>query len=259
MDREETVVRYLDAWNQKDTAGLLRLLHPQASYYDAFWQESCSGPHLAKYLSANFELDTYWYRLADEIIPTPNGVIARYEACHRDDDVGLTPVFNGADIFTLAEDLIMTVSDYYCDPTRSALIEAATLAAGQHARASEIHRGLGKKTTGHIKRKLAEIAADKTIILNPSLTVTSLAEHIDCTVIHLFHVLEKVQETTFIDFVNGCRARHASTIMIDAADGDVRFDVISEQCGFASIHEFLDAFQTTFDLTADEYMEKFGN
>ena len=58
--------------------------------------------------------------------------------------------------------------------------------------------------------------------------------------------------------MNSGRARHASTLMTDAADGDVRFDVIAEQCGFASIPEFLDAFQKTFDLTAGEYMEKFG-
>ena len=197
MDREETVRRYLEAWNRQDTAGLLRLMHPDASYYNAFWQESCSGAHLAKYVSANFELETYWYRLADEIIPTPNGAIARYEACHRDDKSGLTPVFNGADIFTMTDELIMTVSDYYCDPTSAALIEAATLAEGQHGRANEIHRGLGTKTASHIKRKLAEIAASPTVILDPALTVTSLAEHIGCTVIHLFHVLERFRIRRF--------------------------------------------------------------
>jgi AraC-like DNA-binding protein len=258
MVRDETIDRFIEAWNQKDVSGLLRLMHPQASYYDAFWQESCSGRHLANYFKTNFELDGYWYRLRDDLIPTQNGVIARYEAFHCEDDLRLAPVFNGADIFTMAEDLIMTVSDYYFDPTPTALIEVSMLAEGQHGRANVIHRGLGTQTASHIKRKLAEIAADTTVILDPSLTVTSLAEHVGCTVMHLFHVLEKVQNTTFLDFVNGCRARHASTIMIDAADGDVRFDVIAEQCGFKSIKELNDAFQMTFDLTADEYMEKFA-
>ena len=258
MDRDEIVDRFFEAWNQKDTPSLLRVMHPEASYYDAFWQESCSGRHLAKYISTNFEFDKYWYRLSDEIISTPNGVIARYEAFLRDDDLGLAPVFNGVDVFTISDDLIMTVSDYYCDPTPAVLIEISMLAEGQHARANVIQRGLGTKNTNRIKRRLVEVAADKTVILDTSLTVTSLAKHVGCTVMHLFHVLEEVQDTTFLDFVNGSRARHASTKMIDAANGDIRFDVIAEQCGFESVRELNDAFQITFDLTADEYMDKFA-
>ena len=258
MDRDEIVNRYFEAWNQKDTSSLLRLMHPQASYYDAFWQESCSGRHMAKYFSTNFKSDRYWYRLSDEIIPSSNGFIARYEALHSDDDLRLAPVFNGADIFTMVNGLIMTVSDYYCDPTPTALVEVSMLAEGQHDRANIIKRGLGTKTANRIKRRLAEIAVDPAVILDTSLTVTALAEHAGCTVMHLFHVLEEVQNTTFLDFVNGCRARHASTIMIDGASDDVRFDVIAEQCGFDSIKALNDAFQGTFDLTAHEYLEKFA-
>jgi AraC-like DNA-binding protein len=259
MERDEIVNRYFEAWNQKHTSGLLKLMHPQASYYDAFWQESCSGKHLAKYLSTNFEFDRYWYRQSEEIISSPNGFIARYEAFYRDDDLGTAPAFNGVDIFTMAEELIMTVSDYYCDPTLSALIEVSMLAEGQHGRANVIQRGLGANTASHIRRRLADIAADATVILDASLTVTILSEHIGCEVMHLFYVLEELQDTTFLDFVNSCRARHASTMMIEAADGDVRFDVIAEQCGFESIKELNDAFQLTFDLTATEYTKKFAN
>lgn len=259
MDRDTIVNRYFEAWNQKDTSSLLKIMHPQASYYDAFWQESCSGRHLATYFSTNIELDRHWYRQSEEIISSPNGFIARYEAFHRDDDLGAAPAFNGVDIFTTAEDLIMTVSDYYCDPTLSALLEVSMLAEGQHGRANVIQHGLGANTISHIKRRLAEIATDTTVFLDTSLTVTLLSEHVGCDVMHLFYVLEEVQNTTFLDFVNSCRARHASTMMIEAADGDVRFDVIAEQCGFESIKEFNDAFQLTFDLTADEYLEKFAN
>jgi hypothetical protein len=204
MDQDEIVNRFIEAWNQKDVSNLLGLMHPQASFYDAFWQESCSGRYLAEYLSTSFEYEGYRYRLADEIIRIPNGFIARYEALHRDDDLGLVPVFKGTDILTVVDGMIMTVSDYYCDPTPTALIEVSMLAEGQHGRANVIERGLGTSTA------------------------------------------------------NGSRARHATTIMIEAANGDVRFDVISEQCGFESIKELNDAFQKTFDLTADEYMEKFA-
>ena len=258
MDREAIVNRYFEAWNQKDVPSLIKLMHPQASYYDAFWQESCSGKHLATYFSTNFEIDSHWYRKSEEIISSPNGFIAHYEAFHRDADLGTAPAFNGVDIFTTVDDLIMTVSDYYCDSTLSALIAVSLLAEGQHGRANVIEHGLGAKTANHIKRRLTEIAADTTVIFDTSLTVTLLSELVGCDVMQLFYVLEEVQNTTFLDFVSGCRARHASTMMIEAADGDVRFDVIAEQCGFESIKELNDAFQLLFDLTAHEYMEKFA-
>jgi transcriptional regulator GlxA family with amidase domain len=158
----------------------------------------------------------------------------------------------------VVDGLIMTVSDYYCDPTPAVLIEVSMLAEGQHGRANVIERGLGTSTANGIKVRLAEIAVNPTVILDTSLTVTSLAKHVGCSVMHLFHVLEEILDTTFFDFVNGSRARHATTIMIETANGDVRFDVIAEQCGFESIKELNDAFQKTFDLTANEYMEKFA-
>jgi AraC-like DNA-binding protein len=233
-------------------------MHPQASYYDAFWQESCSGSDLGKYFTAGFESDTRWYRPLDEIIPTPNGVIVRYEAFDRDDNQGVTPILNGAEVLTLSEGLIMTISDYYCDPAPADLIEVASLAEGQHGRANVIQRGLGAQSAGRIKRQLSDVATGAAIILAPDITVTKLADYIGCSVMHLFHVLEDVQGTTFLDFVNGSRARHASTMMIDRAVDDVRFDRIAEQCGFESIMEFKDAFRLTFGMTADEYIQRFA-
>lgn len=257
MDREEIVTRYFEAWNNKDTSGVLRMMHPQASYYDAFWQESCSGRHLGKYFSASFEEDLRWYRPHGELIPTPNGVIVRYEAFDSEDALGVTPIYNGAEVFTLSDELIMTVSDYYCDPTVPDLLEVASLAEGQHGRANVIHRGLGARAAGRIKRRLAKIAAGSPVVLDSSITVTKLADHVGCTVMHLFHVLEELMDTTFLDFVNGSRARQASRFMLDNDDSEVRFDRLSERCGFESVKDLNEAFQLTFGMSAHDYMEKF--
>lgn len=257
MDRDELVNRYIEAWNRKDTSALLRMMHPQASYYDSFWQESCSGKHLGKYFSASFEADSRWYRSQGEIIPTANGMISRYAAYDGDDDLGLTPVYHGAEVMTLSDELIMTISDYYCDPTPSDLIEVASYAEGQHGRANAIERGLGAKAAANIKRSLAEIATGAPIVLDPDVTVTKLADHIGCTAMHLFHVLEELMDTTFLDYVNDSRARQASTIMLDNDSGDVRFDRLAEQCGFESVKGLNEAFQTTFSMSAHDYMERF--
>lgn len=258
MDRKELVDRYFLAWNEANLSDLLRLLHPQASYYDAFWGETCSGGDLAKYLGANLELELRWYKQDNDIVGTPNGMAVRYSVFDNDDTLGLNPLFNGAEIFTVSSDVIMTVSDYYCDPSTADLIAVAALAEGQHGRADAVQRGLGAKSSNRIERRLAELAREFTLFLDPELTVTKLATAVDCTVMHLFHVLEERKQTSFLEFVNECRARYASTLLVETPRAEVRFDNIAEQSGFESIEDFRRAFQTTFDVNPDEYMERFA-
>ena len=88
MDRDELTKRFVEAWNRNDLSGLLNLMHPQASYYDAFWGEICSGSDLSKYFSDSLELNKYWYRHDDETIATDDGLISRYAAFDRDDREG---------------------------------------------------------------------------------------------------------------------------------------------------------------------------
>jgi len=258
MDRKELIDRYFLAWNQKNVADLLRLIHPQASYYDAFWGETCSGKGLPKYFAANFELESLWYRLDDDFVITPNGLAVRYNAFDCDDTEGQMPIYNGAEIFTLSDGLIMTINDMYCSPTAHDLIEVAALAEGQHGRANVVERGLGAKSSNRIKRRLAKAAKEMTVFLDPSLTVTKLADYVDCSVMHLFHVLEEQKETTFLEFVSECRARYASTLLVEEPNGEFVFDQIAKQCGFESDTELSGAFQTTFGVGAREYVQKFA-
>lgn len=258
MNREKIAIRYFAAWNNKDLSQLLSLLHPQASYYDAFWQESCSGEHLSEYLGANLELESRWYRPNDELIPTQNGMIVRYSTFDADDKEGLAPLFNGAEVLTVSGGLIMTVSDFYCDPTSADLVEIASLAEGQHGRANVVAKGLGKKSFVHIKRRLNNVATDLSVILDSSLTVGTLADYVGCSVLHLFHVLEEYEDTTFLDFVNECRARRASKYMLDTSSGNVALDRIAENVGFETISELDESFQATFGVAADEYLQRFS-
>jgi AraC-like DNA-binding protein len=259
MDRKELVDRYFSAWNQRNVPELLELMHAQASYYDAFWGETCSGQkELSTYFAANFELETRWYRQDDELVTTLNGLVVRYNAFDRNDAEGRIPIFNGAEILTLSDGLIMTISDMYCNPTTSDLIEVAALAEGQHGRANLVQQGLGAKSSSQIRRRLAKAAKEVTVFLDPSLTVTKLADYVDCSVMHLFYVLEEQEETTFLEFVHECRARYASTLLVDESNGDIVLAQIAEQSGFESEAQFRKAFQTTFGVDADEYARKFA-
>ena len=258
MSRDKLAYRYFAAWNDNDVTELLRLFHPDASYYDAFWQERCSGKHLAKYLDSALELESRWYAPSGELIPIRNGMICRYVAFDGDDKEGLEPLYNGADIFTISGGLIMTVSDYYCDPTPADLIEIALLAEGQHGRASVVSDGLSGKSLGHIKQRLDALATDSTLTLDSSLTISMLADHVGCPVMHLFHVLDEFYNKPFLDFVDECRARRASKLMLDSTGGQIRLDTIVEKAGFETVGQLNESFQKTFDMSVYQYLQRFS-
>jgi AraC-like DNA-binding protein len=258
MDREEIAKRYIEAYERKDIAGLLRLMHPQGSYYDAFWGETCSGRELAKYYRDVFEQDTYWYKSDDELVSTPTGFVIRYIAFDKSDIEGLVQIFNGAEVMTMSDNLILTISDFYCDPNPVELIEVSLLAEEQHSKSNIAPIGLSAKTSGRIKRRLDELASDPAIFTEPSLTVTQLADLVDCSVMHLFHVLEEEQGTSFVQFVNECRCRYATDLLTGAPGNEIDSRVIAKQSGFESVDEFNRAFFATFDMTADECLQRFS-
>ena len=258
VEREKLATRYIAAWNSKDVPGLLKLMHPQASYYDAFWGETCSGTDLSKYFRTNFDFDARWYRWDEEVITTQNGLVMRYIAFDSNDTEGLQPIFNGAEVITLTGELIMTISDFYCDPDSIELVEIAKLAEKQHSRANIAPIGLSVRVSAHIKRRLSELADATTVFLDPDLTVTLLAEHTGCSVMHLFYVLEEEKETTFVQFVDECRARYATTLLTDTSNGIIRIEQIAERSGFKSIDSLDRAIQSTFGVTTKEYAQQFS-
>jgi hypothetical protein len=195
----------LEAWHQHDVSGLLKLMHPKASYYDAFWGECCSGNDLSKYLRDSFELNTHWYRHDDETIATDDGRISRYVAFAQDDHEGLLPIFNGAEVITFSDGLIMTISDFYCNPDSVELAEIAMLVKKQHRRSNISPLVLRAKSAGRIMRQITDLADETMVYLDTSLTVRQLADRVGCSVMDLFHVLEEEKGTTFIEFVNECQ------------------------------------------------------
>ena len=257
MERAELAEKYFDTWNRRDPEALLALLHPQASYLDAFWGEACSGPDLHKFIKSELETEGRWYRLDPEIIPTRAGMIAPYVVFDADDTAGINPLFNGVEIITVAKGLIRTITDHYCDTSIENLVAVADGTEVRHTSSAAMVGGLSTRELSRIKRQLRELAAGTGIYLDPSLTVTRLADHIGCSVMHLFHVLEIEMETTFAAFVRECRARYASRLLVDEPGRDKRFDEIAADCGFESIQEFRSAFSSTFGLEPDDYMAQF--
>lgn len=258
MERIEIATKYMDAWNNRDSDALLALFHPQASYHDVFWAETCSGSDLAKYLEASLAEDRGMYVQNGELVPTANGFVIRYFVYDRNDREHESLLSTGMEIITLSSDLIMTVTDYYSESDPAYLREVAENAEALHGKLNVVPMGLSARTSLRIKRRLAELADEMTLFLNPSLTVTQLADHLHCSVMHLFHVLEEEKRTTFSRFVNECRARFASTLLVDHADKSISLVRVADLSGFESIADLDRAFEATFDMTIDEYVRRFA-
>ena len=178
MERIEIATKYMDAWNNRDHDALLALFHPQASYHDAFWAETCSGSDLAKYFEASFAEDRGMYVQNGEPLPTANGFINRYIVYDQTDRKQESLLSNGVEIITLSGDLILTVTDYYCETDPAYLREVAEFSEGLHGKLNVVPLGLSARTSLRIKRRLAELANEMTVFLNPSLTVTQLADYL---------------------------------------------------------------------------------
>lgn len=258
QDQQKIIDEYVAAWDTVDVQRLLRTLHSQASWYDAFWAETCSGDDLPQYVQDIFDENRYWYRHAEDLIHFLNGAIIPYIAFDIDDTAGKTPVFNGVEFITLSDGLIMTVTDHYCDPHREDLLEVASFAERQHAHAHIVPLGLSAKTSARIKRRLSELKETMTVFLDPSLSVAKLADHADCSVMHLFHVLEEELGTSFLHYVVDCRSRYASTLLADKANSEMSLDEIAQLSGFETTLEFRNAFRMTFGMSTSEYVQKFA-
>lgn len=153
---------------------------------------------------------------------------------------------------------IITICDYYCESDPELLLEVAEQSQPAHGRLNVVSLGLSRRSVARIKRRLADLASEMTVLLDPELTVTKLADQVSCSVMHLFHVLEEQMDTTFIRYVNGCRARYASTLLVDHPDRDISLAKVASDSGFESISDLDEAFETTFDMTIDQYVRRFA-
>jgi AraC-like DNA-binding protein len=158
----------------------------------------------------------------------------------------------------MSKGLIKSISDHYCDPAATELIEMSGLVSAQHVKNNVVPLVLSARASGRNKRRLAASANKADVFLDPTLTVTQLADHVDCSIMHLFHVLKEDKKTSFVDFGNECRTRYATTLLLDGASSNIHFDHVAEKADFGFTSEFCDAFDPTFGDGPEAHMEHFG-
>lgn len=238
MNTDEIVRKYVDAWNRQDVAGLLQLMHAGAAYYDAFWMEACVGRGLAQYFQDAMNEESYWFEQIGEAIATENSVTFRYSARDRAASTDSEPLFYGAEILVIRDDKILTVTDMYCSPVRSDLMEVAALAAQRHGLTSHINDGLGAKKVARIKAGLsASIEQDK-VYLDPDITMTQLAEVVGSTLDQLSAVFESFFGASYTEFMDAQRIEYAKELLANRRDEPGLIQKVAISSGFRSESEF---------------------
>lgn len=186
MTHPELVEGYIAAWNRRDVAAALDLMHPGAAYYDAFWMETCIGRHLSRYLEEALAEDPYQYEMVGELTDCESGVAFCYAAL--DGDTG-EKCFEGAEVLTIRDGKILTLTDYYHDPDPVVLREVARLAETRHGLPTYVHEGHGAYKNVRVKRRLFDVLHGESTDLADSLTLADLSRLVGCTVDHLLTIL----------------------------------------------------------------------
>lgn len=186
MVHEALLRRYISAWNSRDSAALLELMHSGAAYYDGFWREACVGRDLRQYFEDAFVEEPYRYEQIGEAFGSDDSVILRYEAYSEDDAL----LYSGAEILTVQEGKILTVTDIYCNPDQAVLEELATLESRRHGGARYANAGLGAMRSLRLGARFSELEARKRGFRRSQLTVGELADRLDCSVDQLIRVVE---------------------------------------------------------------------
>ena len=182
---EALIDRYIDVSNKRDLDGFFDLVHPGVAYFDAFWRETCVGRDLRQYMEDWYAIDTFEYRRLGEIITTRDGAVFRYSALDVNTDVVAEAMYTGAEVLTVESGKILTISDYYCDPTPDAMAELIAASAMRHGQSRYATAGYSQARLSKLQRRVVALIEDEDLHLDAGLTVHELAERAGCTPGHL--------------------------------------------------------------------------
>ena len=253
MDVDAIVKKYIDAWNQRDVAGILELMHAGAAYYDAVWAETCVGRELAQYLQDAMDEESFWYEQIGDAIRTERGVVFRYGAYQSSELTNGEAEHYGAEILVLTDGKILTVTDIYCSADSAYLEEVAKLAELRHGLPSHTKSGLGALKAARIKDALS-ISFDRDhAYLDPDITMSALADKIGCTLEQLSIVIENQFHSEFSALLDAQRIEHAKGLLQNDPDCWRVLDRVSSSTGFLSTKEFSERFVEIVGVTPEDF------
>lgn len=181
FDWETLIDRNIDACNARDLDAFFEIAHPGIAYFDAFWRETCVGRDFRQYMQDWFAIDRFEYSRIGRVIRTSEGAAFRYSAIDMHAEVLDEAMYTGIEVFTVREGKIVTISDYYCDPSTEAMREVIRLSASRHGQPRYATAGYSQVRMSVLQRRVVSLIETQDLHLDADLTIHELARMIECT------------------------------------------------------------------------------
>lgn len=97
-----------------------------------------------------------------------------------------------------------------------------------------------------------EMIRKRLLFLNPCIRLSEVAMELNTNRTYLSNYLNRVQKTSFLDYINRLRLEYACTLLSDPANHDT-LEVISEKSGFNSFSTFYRSFVKAYSTTPGKY------
>ncbi len=97
-----------------------------------------------------------------------------------------------------------------------------------------------------------EAIRKRQLFLNPCIRLSEVAVELNTNRTYLSNYLNRVQKTSFLDYINRLRLEYACTLLSDPANHDT-LEVISEKSGFNSFSTFYRSFVKAYSTTPGKF------
>lgn len=243
---------YLDAWNHHNPEGVAGHLASNGIYCDVPEHAERTHDELIESLESFFARYRHRYELAGEVVASGNAIAFQYRMMPVEDGDN-EGIHHGAEFITLAGDGALIIRDYYdvpgieCPPV-------TTLASGMPAgRRKYAKSGLGAEELEDYKGRLERLMLERQAYLRPDLTLPGLARMLGCSVNHLSQVINAGFGSSFFEYVNEYRVRHAVSLLERSGEDSPAIANVAYAVGFKSNSAFYTAFKKHVGQTPASY------
>jgi AraC-like DNA-binding protein len=240
------IVRYHEAWCERDLDGLVAMLDPAVIYIDHLNARSIPFDELRAFLSAGMPQekdDRQIYR--DRLRVDGNTAFLRYrvQLCKTGGAIAIEAV----EVFKVRDGLIFEVSEY-------ASWSKPDDMSWQPAPVDRL--GLSARQIQALGRDLDDFFVGQQAFLNPNLGLQDVSKATGYTRNQISFYLNEVDGSGFYRYVNRLRMDYLearfSTGWVPA-----RMEELGPACGFRSPSTFYRCFRETFGVSPGEYVEQF--
>ena len=254
----EVLDRYDQAWTDSDIGLMKSVFHPQGSYSDGLWSQSCMAEHIESYFSLVFkESRTENFVTLDLIYVDPFKLFKNYVALTQDENGNEVERIRGSEFFTFKSGLIFSVLDQYYPVEPSLVREYAHRNVGFTSFKKYANSGLREIEIGRLHSSLLSLIVHEKIFLNPRLSSQELAKRVGCSNNHLSQVVNSRFGMGFNSLFNSYRVEHACDLLKSLPVRTELVEHIATKSGFSSISGFYKVFKDLTAYTPIQYRKEF--